>query len=384
MKKIGIICEYNPFHNGHLYHINKIKEMYPESIIILVMSGNFTQRGEVSIINKWDKTDIALNYGVNIVIELPFVFAVQSADTFAHASIQILSALNVDAIVFGSETNDIKKLTMLAKTQINNKEYDKLVQKKLEEGINYPTALSKALFEITGKKVEKPNDILGISYIREILLQKAKITPICIKRNNDYNSIELNNSISSATSIRYALEHNEKVTSYVPEKTSVYLEKNLHFTNQYFSLLKFMIMTHINELNKFQTVDEGIENRIKKYITRAVNYDDLILKIKTKRYTYTKLSRMFTHIICNFTKEEAKKFKNIEYIRILGFDSKGKQYLNEIKKEIQIPLITNFSSIKSEMLELEYRTTCVYASILNENEKIKMIESEYKNTPIMK
>lgn len=384
MKKIGIICEYNPFHNGHLYHINKIKEMYPESIIILVMSGNFTQRGEVSIINKWDKTDIALNYGVNIVIELPFVFAVQSADTFAHASIQILSALNVDAIVFGSETNDIKKLTMLAKTQINNKEYDKLVQKKLEEGINYPTALSKALFEITGKKVEKPNDILGISYIREILLQKAKITPICIKRNNDYNSIELNNSISSATSIRYALEHNENVTSYVPEKTSVYLEKNLHFTNQYFSLLKFMIMTHINELNKFQTVDEGIENRIKKYITRAVNYDDLILKIKTKRYTYTKLSRMFTHIICNFTKEEAKKFKNIEYIRILGFDSKGKQYLNEIKKEIQIPLITNFSSIKSEMLELEYRTTCVYASILNENEKIKMIESEYKNTPIMK
>ena len=384
MKKIGIICEYNPFHNGHLYHMNKIKEMYPESIIILVMSGNFTQRGEVSIINKWNKTDIALNYGVNIVIELPFVFAVQSADTFAHASIQILSALNVDAIVFGSETNDIKKLTMLAKTQINNKEYDKLVQKKLEEGINYPTALSKALFEITGKKVEKPNDILGISYIREILLQKAKITPICIKRNNDYNSIELNNSISSATSIRYALEHNENVTSYVPEKTSVYLEKNLHFTNQYFSLLKFMIMTHINELNKFQTVDEGIENRIKKYITRAVNYDDLILKIKTKRYTYTKLSRMFTHIICNFTKEEAKKFKNIEYIRILGFDSKGKQYLNEIKKEIQIPLITNFSSIKSEMLELEYRTTCVYASILNENEKIKMIESEYKNTPIMK
>lgn len=384
MKKIGIICEYNPFHNGHLYHINKIKEMYPESIIILVMSGNFTQRGEVSIINKWDKTDIALNYGVNIVIELPFVFAVQSADTFAHASIQILSALNVDAIVFGSETNDIKKLTMLAKTQINNKEYDKLVQKKLEEGINYPTALSKALFEITGKKVEKPNDILGISYIREILLQKAKITPICIKRNNDYNSIELNNSISSATSIRYALEHNENVTSYVPEKTSVYLEKKLHFTNQYFSLLKFMIMTHINELNKFQTVDEGIENRIKKYITRAVNYDDLILKIKSKRYTYTKLSRMFTHIICNFTKEEAKKFKNIEYIRILGFDSKGKQYLNEIKKEIQIPLITNFSSIKSEMLELEYRTTCVYASILNENEKIKMIESEYKNTPIMK
>ena len=109
LKKIGIICEYNPFHNGHLYHINKIKEMFPDSIIILVMSGNFTQLGEISLINKWDKTEIALTYGVNVVVELPFVFATQSADIFAKASIEILSTLNVDTIVFGSETNDIKK-----------------------------------------------------------------------------------------------------------------------------------------------------------------------------------------------------------------------------------------------------------------------------------
>jgi len=153
MKRIGIICEYNPFHNGHLYHINKIKEMYPDSIIILVMSGNFTQRGEASIINKWDKTDIALTYGVNIVVELPFVFATQSADTFARASIEILNSLHVDTIVFGSETNDIKRLRLMAETQINNKEYDKLVQKYLDEGINYPTALSKALFDITDNEL---------------------------------------------------------------------------------------------------------------------------------------------------------------------------------------------------------------------------------------
>ena len=384
MKRIGIICEYNPFHNGHLYHINKIKEMFPDSIIILVMSGNFTQRGEVSVINKWDKTEIALSYGVNIVVELPFVFATQSADTFAHASIQLLSALNVDTIVFGSETNDIKKLTLLAETQMNNKEYNKLIQKYLEEGINYPTALSKALFEITGKKIDKPNDILGISYIREILLQKTEIEPVCIKRNNDYNSKELNDTITSASSIRYALEQGENISSYVPEKTLSYLQKNTHFTNQYFSLLKFTILTHLNELNKFQTVDEGIENRIKKYIVKSVNLDDLILKVKTKRYTYNKLSRMFTHILCNFTKEEAKKFKNIEYIRILGFDINGKQYLNKIKKEIDIPMITNFSSLDSEMLNLEYRATSVYASILDEQNKIKMIESEYKNVPIIK
>ena len=384
MKRVGIICEYNPFHNGHLYHINKIKEMFPDSIIVLVMSGNFTQRGEVSLINKWDKTDIALTYGVNVVVELPFVFSTQSADIFAHASIQLLKSLKVDTLVFGSETNDIKRLTLLAKTQINNKEYDKLVQKHLDSGINYPTALSKALFEITGKKIDKPNDILGISYIREILLQKAEIEPICIKRNNDYNSIELNDSITSASSIRYALGQGSNVCNYVPEKTLWYLEKDLHFTSQYFSLLKFIILTHMNELDKYQTVDEGIENRIKKYIVKAVSLDDLILKVKTKRYTYNKLSRMFTHILCNFTKEEAKQFKNIEYIRILGFDINGKQYLNKIKKEINLPIITNFSSIESEMLDLEYRATCVYASILDEQDRIKMIESEYKNTPIMK
>ena len=384
MKRVGIICEYNPFHNGHLYHINKIKEMFPDSIIILVMSGNFTQRGEVSLINKWDKTELALTYGVNVVVELPFVFATQSADIFARASIQLLKALNVDTLVFGSETNDIKRLTLLAETQINNKEYDKLVKKYLDDGINYPTALSKALFEITGKKIDKPNDILGISYIREILLQKAEINPICIKRNNDYNSIELNDSITSASSIRYALEHGESVNSYVPEKTLCYLEKDLHFMNQYFSLLKFIILTHMNELDKYQTVDEGIENRIKKYIVKAISLDDLILKVKTKRCTYNKLSRMFTHILCNFTKEEAKKFKNIEYIRILGFDINGKQYLNKIKKEIDIPLITNFSSIESEMLDLEDRATSVYASILDEQDKIRTIESEYKNTPIIR
>jgi len=226
MRRIGIICEYNPFHNGHLYHINKIKEMFPDSIIVLVMSGNFTQRGEVSLINKWDKTDIALTYGVDIVVELPFVFAVQSADIFARASIQLLSSLNIDTLVFGSETNDIQKLTLLAQTQINNKEYDKLVRNYLEDGINYPTALSKALFEITGKKVDKPNDILGVSYIREILIQNKNIEAVCIKRNNDYNSIELNDSITSASSIRYALKHGETVFSYVPEKTNHYLENN--------------------------------------------------------------------------------------------------------------------------------------------------------------
>ena len=382
MKKIGIICEYNPFHNGHLYHISKIKEMFDDSLIILVMSGNFTQRGEASIIPKYSKCDIALLSGIDLVIELPFIFATQSADVFAKTSIEILDKLNVDYVVFGSETNDINKLTMLAKTQINNKKYDKLVKEYLDKGVNYPTALSKALYQLTDKKIDKPNDILGVSYIREILKLNSNITPICIKRSNDYNSIELNDNITSASSIRYALSNGDDVKNYVPEYVYGCL-KNPIFTKNYFNLLKYKIMTE-NTLEEYQTVDEGIQNRIKKCIIKSKDLDDLILKVKTKRYTYNKLSRMFIHILCNLKKEEVKKYNKISYIRVLGFNIKGRNYLNEIKKDIDIPIITNFSRTNDPILDIEMRSTCVYASILNEKDKINLIESEYKDFPIIR
>ena len=383
MKSVGIICEYNPFHNGHLYHLNKVKEMFPDYTIILVMSGNFTERGDMSIINKWDKTDIALHYGVDLVIELPFVFASQSADIFARGSIQILNSLNVDYLVFGSESNDINKLIEMAKIQLDNKKYNSLVKDYMSEGINYPTALSKALYDLTGKKIIKPNDILGVTYIREILKLNSKIKPIAIKRNDNYNCTELEDFMSSATSIRYALKNNSDVSKQVPEYVLPFLNK-LHFIDDYFGILKYNILNNMDSLDKFQTVDEGIDNRIKKYIINSKSLDELILKIKTKRYTYNKLNRMFTHILCNFTKEEASLFKDIEFIRVLGFSNNGRLYLNNIKKDVNIPIITNFSSIKSKMLDIEFRTTCVYACLLEEKEKINLIESEYKNSPIMR
>ena len=382
MKSVGIICEYNPFHNGHLYHLNKVKELYPNHTIILVMSGCFTERGDASVINKWDKTSIALNYGVDIVIELPYVFATESADKFAHASIEILNYMNVEAIVFGSESNNIEKLKELADIQLNSKKYHKLVKEYLDEGLNYPTALSKSLYEITGKKIDKPNDILALSYIREIIKQEANIKPISIKRNNDYNSLELNDGMTSASSIRYALYNNETIKDYVPDKTLECLDNKV-FNEDYFNLLKYKILTE-KDLSIYQTVDEGIENRLKKYIINSRSLDEFILKIKTKRYTYNKLNRMFNHIICNFTKEEANKFEDIEYIRVLGFSYNGRSYLNQIKKDINIPIVSRFASIKTEMLDIEFRVTCCYASVLNEKDKIKLIESEYKNSPIIR
>lgn len=381
MKSVGIICEYNPFHNGHIYHLDKVKELYPNHTIILAMSGNFTQRGDVSIINKWDKTKIALKYGVDIVVEIPYVFATESADKFAYAAVNLLNELGVEAIVFGSETNNVEKLEELANIQLYDKKYNKLVKEYIDEGINYPTALSKALFDITGKKIDKPNDILALSYIREINKLESDIKPVSIKRNNDYNSLELNDGMTSASSIRYALYNKENIENYIPEETEECLDKPV-FNEDYFSLLKYKILTE-EDLSIYQTVDEGIENRLKKYIVNSKNLEEFILKIKTKRYTYNKLNRMFNHIMCNFTKEEAERLDEIEYVRILGFSYNGQDYLNKIKKEIDLPIITRFNS-EYEMLNIEYRATCVYATVMDEKDKIKLIESEYKNPPIIR
>lgn len=383
MKSVGIICEYNPFHNGHLYHLNKVKEMFPNHPIIMVLGGHFQQRGEPSIINKWDKTKIALEYGVDLVIELPFAFATQSADLFAKGSIQLLKNLNVSYLVFGSESNDIDKLVKLANIQLNNNDYDTLVKKYLDEGINYPTALSKALSELDSNTVTTPNDILGITYIREIISQEANIIPYTIKRTNDYHSLELDNDVVSASSIRKALKDNLEIKKYVPDMTYEYLQSDLHFLDDYYPLLKYKILTSLGNLNIYQTVDEGIENRISKYIVQSLSIDELIMNIKTKRYTYNKIRRMFTHIMCNFTKEEAKSMTDICYIRVLGFTKLGRSYLNHNKKNIVLPIINKFER-NIPMLDLEMRATSVYASILDEDKKRNLIEAEYKNKIIQK
>ena len=351
MKKIGIVCEYNPFHNGHIYHINKIKEMYKDCFIILVLSGNFTQRGEVSIIDKWKKTDIALNY-VDLVVELPFVFASQSADLFCKGATKILKQLKVDAIVFGSEENDINKLKRLANIQ-ESSEYNQLVREYLDKGINYPTALSNALLKLTGETINNPNDLLGLGYVK--YLKDTDIEIITIKRTNNYLEDKLTGNISSATSIRKALENKKDIKKYVPKQTLKYLN-NIKFTNDYFDLIKYKIIS--DDISKYQTVDEGIHNRIKKYINDCNTIDELIDKVKTKRYTYNKIKRMLIHILVGFTKEEAKKMKDIRYIKVLGFNQKGQNYLRQIKKTCKTKIITKFE--KDEMLEIELRVSNIY------------------------
>ncbi|MBR4618929.1 MAG: nucleotidyltransferase [Bacilli bacterium] len=369
---VGIICEYNPFHNGHLYHLKKIKQMYPDDVIVLILSGNYTQRGDFSIIDKWKKTEIAKKAGIDLIVELPFAFATQSADFFSYGAVTLLEKLKVEKLVFGSESDDISNLYEIAKCQIDNKDFDKLVKIYSKFGYNYPTAINNAVYDLTNKKVDTPNDLLGVSYIKTILENNYHIKPICIKRDNNYHDLELK-EISGATSIRMALEEGKNVSNAVPDFVIPYLNK-LHFKDNYFSLLKYKVITE-NDLSIYQTVDEGLENKIKKVISSSNSYDEVIEKLKTKRYTYNKISRMLLHILVGFTKEMAKEMTNIQYIRVLGFNNKGQEYLNRIKKDVDIPILSKFVR-NNKMLEFELKTTIIYSIPYND---VSLVEEEYKN-----
>lgn len=360
MEIIGIITEYNPFHNGHLYHINEIKKLYPNSLIICVMSGSFCQRGDISIINKWAKTEIALENNIDIVVELPFPFATQSADIFAKGAIAILNQLKVNKIIFGSELNNIEEIKKIVKKQLNDKSS---IKKYLNQGLNYPTALSKSL----DSNINTPNDLLAISYVKQIMINNYQIEAITIKRTNNYHDTNLNNKIVSASSIRSNL-NNKNIKKYLPIKSY----KNIYkIDNDYcFNLLKYKIISNIDNLNIFQTVDEGIENKIKKCIYDVKNKEQLIKSIKSKRYTYNRINRMLTHILTSFTKDEANRCQNIEYIKILGFNDKGRNYLNKIKKEVSIPIITSYK-YNSLSLTIEYRVSNIYSLITKDANLIK-------------
>lgn len=368
---VGIICEYNPFHNGHLYHLTKIKELYNNEEIILVLGGNFLQRGNLSIIDKYKKTEIALFYGVDLVVELPFVYSTQSSDIFAKGALELLNTLNCNTLVFGSESNDIEKLKELAKIQINNLEYEKLVKEELNNGINYPTAMSNALKKLNNDTINTPNDILALSYIKEIIKNNYNITPISIKRTNDYHSTNLIQEISSATAIREGIKNKKDIRKFIPDFTYQNIKYNDESTN-YFKLLKYKILSEQKEIKKYQTVDEGIENRIIRYINKCNTLEELIEKIKTKRYTYNKINRMFTHILCSLEKKEAKEQK-IKYIRILGFNNKGKDYLNKIKKEIKIPIITKLTKNNYDLLKKDINRDYIYSLIKEIDNDFKII-----------
>ena len=369
MNIIGIVAEYNPFHNGHVYQLNKVKEIFPDSIIIVILNGNFTQRGDVSVINKWDKTEILLDNNVDLVIELPIFYGINNADLFAKGALNILNELKIDTIVFGIERDNIDELQEAVKIK-NSSEYDKLVKKLLDKGYSYPKASFDAIKKIGNIKIDSPNDILALSYIEEIINNKYNITPFGIKRTNDYHSKELN-EISSASAIRNAIKNNVDIKKYVPTDTLKYINKIS--IDDYFDLLKYKIIS-IDDLTIYHDVKEGIDNRIKKYISESNTLEELISKVKTKRYTYNRIKRILLYILLDIKKDT--KVNN--YIRPLGFNDKGSKYLKMIKSKLTLPLVSNYSSNK-DLLSLEFKANSIYS--LKMKDKFECIKNEF-NKPI--
>lgn len=371
MKIIGIIAEYNPFHNGHLYHINKIKELYPDSTIILILNGYFSQRGTPSILSKENKTKISLEYNIDIVVELPFIYGTQSSDIFAYNSIKLLNELKIEYLIFGSESNNIDLLNKIVDIQLNDPTYEDKVKEYLNQGINYPTAMKNALN--ISEDINNPNDLLGISYIKAIRQINNNIKPITIQRTNDYHDTTSSNKIISATNIRLKVENNEDITSYIPPYDITTIE-NIN-EEKLFNLLKFKILTD-KDLNIYLDVDEGIEYRIKKFINESNNLNELICNIKTKRYTYNKLNRMLLHILIGLTKEDNKNSK-LDYIKILGFTQKGQEYLNKIKKDLTLP-----TSPKKDSIIFQYELKAAYLYEQTTNKQLNNFD--LKNIPIQK
>lgn len=359
MKIIGLIAEYNPFHNGHRYQIKKIKEIFPDSLIILCLGSYFTQRGDISILSKQDKVKISLEYGIDLIVELPLMYTVQSGDIFAYQSIKILNSLGIDTLVFGSESNDIEFLHKLALKQ-ESPLYQENVRKYLKLGNNYPSALAKAL-EVNFSF--KSNDLLGISYLKAINKINPNIKAVTIKRTNNYLDTVSDDNIISASNIRDRFYREEDVSKYTPcYKELIRIDYSL-----YFKLLKSKIMT-LDNLDNYLDVNEGIDNLLKKIILECNSLEELIKKLKTKRYTYNRLNRMFIHIILGLKKD----YPNEEYLRILGFNNKSQAYLkkNKIKE--------NYKGTRCYHMEL--KGSCLYDMLSNQD----TYHLEIKNRPLFK
>ena len=359
MNIIGLIAEYNPLHNGHIYQIKEIKKMYPDSLIILCLGSYFTERGDVGILSKEEKIKISLEYGIDIVVELPIMYTVQSADIFAYQSIKILNYLGIDTLVFGSESNNLNLLRELANKQDDIK-YQEKVKEYLDKGCNYPSALAKALevdFEF------KANDLLGISYLKAINKINKRIDVQTIKRTNEYLDTQSNDIIVSASNIRKRFFNKEDVSKFTP--CSKVLVKPDY--DSYFKMLKLKIMTS-RDLNSYLDVSEGIDNLLKKVIMESHSLEELILKIKTKRYTYNRLNRMFLHIVLGIEKD----YPDEVYLRILGFNKKGQEYIKTKK------IKENYKN--TDCYNLELRGSCLYDMLTNEN----TYQYEIKNQPIIK
>lgn len=360
---LGIIAEYNPFHNGHMYHLQKAKEQSGAQYCICVMSGNFVQRGNTSIVNKWKKAEMALLNGVDLVIELPTIYSVASAEGFSLGAIKLLNNLKiVDAISFGTETSDFAALNNIS--SIVNEEpmkYKSILNSELKKGLSFPKARENALMlylndnKMYDNILNTPNNILAIEYLKALKKIKSTIQPIPIKREKVYyNDNVIVDEFASATAIRKLLKNEEfsEIRKVVPKSTYQILKKETELGNVVLDLSRYekeiiynLRRMTVSEIAELPDVNEGLEHSLKNAANYSNDITNLINIVKTKRYTVTRIQRILICALLGITKRDVGMAKKAEpYIRVLGFNEKGKELISRINK--QNPKATVITSVK--------------------------------------
>ena len=405
MKISGIITEYNPFHLGHKLHLEKSKTLSNSDAIVCVMSGNFMQRGIPAILNKWNRASIALANGVDLIIELPTVFSISSAEFFSKGAISILNSLGVvDSICFGSESGSIKNLSLISEILVNE---PALFKEKLSEilssGIPYHKARSLALKNFIENNnldfdediesfLNSSNNILGIEYIKSLLILKSNIKPLSFMREgSNYNDKNLTGNFSSATSIRESYFKNKSLDNLkdsLPIKTfsilKNFLENGENFTDPeiMFKYIKHSLITNKEVLLKIPDVNEGIDNKILKEIPKCNSLEEFILCVKSKRYTYTRINRILCNIFLGTYSYNLLELRNTspKYVRILGLNEKGAKILKKVKKYSDIEIITKIpNDLTNPMIKLDIQATNCYSLISNKTR----YNEDYLRSPII-
>lgn len=385
MKIVGLITEYNPFHNGHLYHIKKAREITKADAVIVVMSGNFVQRGTPAIMPKHLRAQAALKAGASLVIELPVCYATGSAEFFAYGAVSLLNKLGcVDSICFGSECGDIEILQELAKIIAKEPmEYKQFLNKYLKIGNSFPLAREKAMKDYLNSDIAdlilgKPNNILGIEYLKALSRLNSTIKPYTVQRiYSNYHDEELQETYSSASAIRSELAENalENLENQIPD-TSIsllkenYLKRYPIYPNDFSLLLKYRLMNETKaSLQEYMDVSEDLANRISNRLNEFMNIEQFCELLKTKEVTYSRISRALIHILLNIKKEDHTE---IEYARMLGFRKDQAFVLSEIKRTTAIPLISKLgtadflSDSAKNMLNTDIFSSNLYESVITD------------------
>lgn len=409
MKTVGIVVEYNPLHNGHVLHYEKSKQVTGADAVVAVMSGPFLQRGEPAIASKRARTEMALAMGVDLCIELPVTYAVQPAEWFAHGAIAILEATGVvDCLSFGSESGTLEWMLPLSRSLANEPEVlQSEIEKHLQEGMNFPSAYGAAAAAVFGgsnsdilhlqSMLTKPNNALGLHYLIALHRLGSRITPYTIARESAqyHDPLPGESSIASATAIRNIIlsQGLDAARPYIPESTYSIMAREIENGQapmdweQFRQPLFQALLTHTPEqLEGFLEVTEGLEYRITRTLSKLQKptVEALLESLKTKRYTRTKLQRMLLHIMLNHDKASMHReelAKGPGYIRILGFNERGRLLLKRMKQHATLPVIHKPTALDHPQLERDVQAAAVYANG-HPQPDIKCYYSDYLLPPI--